>query len=968
MLVSISSPASAGGASNYYVKGSTKNPVVGQYYMSQSGPSFWGGGAKDALGLPDGPVQSDDFINMLNGKLPNGQQLGRMIKGELKRDMARDLTISAPKTASILAASEIGQPIIEAFIRAQKKTMTFVEKNISKTRIHDASTETQVVTGNQKIVHASFIEMLSRANDPQLHGHNVMVNLSLGQDDKFRSAMMGTVYTNKILIGAVARGYFGAELKKLGFSLEPAGRNGLFEIKGITKEVVDAFSTRRADILKAAGDGPKDAKTLAQLVLKTRPKKSKVDATSLLEKHKEIISSLGLSIKSLWDTARETKADGRVSPSDALNNAVTNLSETQRDYSHFDLLKAGLTSVYGNVTVEQLQSEISKQVETGKLLQSKDGEFYTTPKTLLMEKQVIEEANLGQLSGGVMSVKQFKKHEEKLDHLTQGQFDAVKLILTDRESRVGAQGFAGTGKTTLLRGALPLARDAGLTIIGIAPSGTAVKALNDSGVFDQVMTSQKFVMSPTGNSSTLLVVDEASMLGTKDMRDILRFANSKNMPKVVLMGDTEQLKAIKAGQPFKDLQKAGMRTAHVNEIVRQKNPRHRAGIKALAQGNIPLAFKTLDKEIHEVTRQDMTQYAVKTWEKLGDARAPIAVQSHKQKREINTAIKASLLERLQTTPDSLAHKVWSRVKLKVTERVQFRAYENVTHIRFNRQQKKLGVRGGQVFQIVARNKDRSSLTLSDGKSQITFVPAKHARGESMIETYKTENITLHAGDRIRFTRNQRGHINNNDLATLKGITEKHAVFELDKGKTVTLTLNGGSIRHLDHGWASTAHALQGLTVPNAMAIMPSHESPLTTLSNLYVGASRHVERLAIITDNTSRLIKTLETDLAAKLEKVSYVTDRPEPKPEPKPKPQLEPPVKDKQPTIDTNRTMYTIDPRFMTSPEIETAKDTKISGTTKQSQKTVEREPELPKDRQRQNENVHQRTVVRQRDRSRGR
>ena len=729
--------------------------------------------------------------------------------------------------------------------------------------------------------------------------------------------------------------------------------------------MIDAFSTRRADIIRAAGSGPKDAKSLANLVLKTRPPKTKVLAGDLVEKHKQVLSSLGQSIKSIWGLALKSQTDERIAPSDALNNAILDLSATQRDYSRFDLLKAGLISVYGNVTLEQLQTEIVKQVGSGKLLQSKDGEYFTTPKTLNLERLVIAEANLGQLSGGIMSLGQFEKHKNDLAGLTQGQFDAVKLFLTDRESRVGVQGFAGTGKTTLLKAALPLARDSGLRIIGIAPSQTAANALEDSGVFDQVMTSQKFTMSPTGNSATLLVVDEASMIGTKDMLSILRFANSKNMPKVVLMGDTEQLKAVQAGEPFKYLQKAGLRTTHVNEIVRQQDLRHRAGIKALAEGKIPLAFKTLDKEIHEVKRENMTEYAVKAWESLKDPRAPVAVHTHKQKRVINSAIKASLLERLPTRPDSIAQKVWRPVRLQVTERTQFKAYSEVTHIRFNRQQKRLGVRGGEVFKIIGRNEKRSSLTLSNGKSRITFIPANHAQGESMIETYKTEDITLHTGDRVRFTRGQRGHINNNDLTTLKDLTDTHAIFALDKGKTVTLTLHGKSIRHLDHGWASTAHALQGLTVPNAMAIMPSHKSSLTTLSNLYVGASRHVGRLAIITDDTNRLIKTLEDDTATKLEKITYITE----KTEHALNQDITLPAKPESNAIEADqpnrRSMYTIDARFITDPDNHATELTKSTDNDKENQSTIKQEFEPPEDRQRQREisRQRQREIVRQRE-----
>lgn len=878
MLVSVSAPASASGAADYYVKGSAKNPIDGKYYLSQNGLSFWGGGAKEALGLPNGPVQEADFINMLSGKLPNGQQLGRMVKGKLERDIGRDLTISASKSASLLAIGPGGEKIMDAFIRANTKGMAFLEKELAHTRIYDKDTGKQIVTGGQKIVHATFIETLNRAGEPQIHAHNIWPNIALGKDNRFRSALMGAVYTHKILLGAVVRGYFGDELKKMGLSLEPAGKHGLFEIKGIPRETIEAFSTRRADILAAAKGGPKDSRTLSRLVLKTRPKKTTTLASDIIARQKAVFDKLGQSAQALWDKALGMPSPEKVMPSDALSNAVMNLSETQRDFARLDILKAGLISVYGNVTVDALQAEIDKQVEAGKLLQSTDGRSYTTPRIIRQEKQVITEMKKGHLQGGVISHARFRAIEKGLEGLTQGQSDAVKLILTDKSRTNGVQGFAGTGKTTLLRAAIPHAKTAGLTVIGIAPTDTAVSGLEEAGVFDKVMTSQKFAMSPVGNSSTLLVVDEASMLGTEDMLSILRFANSKNLPKLVLMGDIKQLPAVTRGTPFKDLQEAGLRTAHVNEIIRQNDPRHRQGVQELAIGKIKEAIKTLDKEVHEVTRQDMTRYAVQAWHGLKDHKAPIAVQTHKQKREINAAIKGSLLRQQYKPPPGTEIKVWHPVRLEAADRTRMRAYEDVTHIRFNRPLKGLKAKRGEIYKIIGRDQHRSSLTLQNGKTRITFSPAKHASGKSMIETYSLDTMTLHAGDRIRFTRGQRGHIDNNDLAQIKRITEKDITFEMDKGKTVTLSREGKAIRHIDHGWAATAYALQGKTVTNAMTIMPSHSSHLTTLESLYVGASRHRGRLTIITDDSERLIKTLEADLEAKLEKVTFNTDKEAPK------------------------------------------------------------------------------------------
>lgn len=429
MIVSVSAPSSASGAADYYVKGSAKNQIDGEYYLSQDGLSFWGGGAKEALGLPDGPVQAADFINMLSGRLPNGQQLGRMIDGELHRDIGRDLTISACKSASILALSESGKPIMDDFIQSVKEGMAFLEKELAHTRIYNKDTGKQEVIGNQKIVHATFIETLNRAGEPQIHAHNVWPNIALGEDNKLRSALMLAVYTHKILLGAVIRGYFGDKLKNRGLSLEPAGKHGLFEIKGITRETIHASSTRRKDILAAAKGGPKDPETLARLVLKTRPMKTRIAASDLIARQKATFDKLGISLKSLWDKAIGMPPPEKVTAADALSKAIINLSENQRDFARLDLLKAGLISVYGNVTVDALQTEIDKQVSAGKLLTSTDGKSYILPRTLRLEQSVIDEWKKGHLKGGIISPMQFKAAEPSLAHLTRGQFNAAKLTL-----------------------------------------------------------------------------------------------------------------------------------------------------------------------------------------------------------------------------------------------------------------------------------------------------------------------------------------------------------------------------------------------------------------------------------------------------------------------------------------------------------------------------------------------------------
>ena len=172
--------------------------------------------------------------------------------------------------------------------------------------------------------------------------------------------------------------------------------------------------------------------------------------------------------------------------------------------------------------------------------------------------------------------------------LTQGQRDAVKLILSDKDRVIGVQGYAGTGKTTMLNRARALLEQRGYEVKGLAPSASAARTLaGEAGIESETL--QLFLARNAGVAEgrltrkgerdmraayrkTVLVVDEGSLASTVQARDLLRIANTLRLPRVVLVGDAKQLDAVDAGKPFAQLQQAGMKTATMEEIMRQRDP------------------------------------------------------------------------------------------------------------------------------------------------------------------------------------------------------------------------------------------------------------------------------------------------------------------------------------------------------------------------------------------------------------
>lgn len=322
MTVSIGAVHSAAGAASYFASDN--------YYTAEQaeGTSQWAGEAAREAGLT-GPVDTATFENILNGKLPDGTQVG----DPEKRDHGRDFTFSMPKSASLLALVSGDKRILEAHVAAVKETMTWAEKNLAEARIKVDGKDVAVRTGN--LIYALFQHDTSRKTDPQSHIHAVIANVTrlpeefrnpdkvdpktgeVTRDDGWRAWHNGTMYQASAVLTSMANASLRNRIEALGYSTElvAGGKHGAFEVLGpdgerITQGALDGFSKRSSDIkAKAEELGIKSAEGRREVTKRTRDAKADAgDRTDLVARWREEAKGYGYNGDDIYHAALAEKA------------------------------------------------------------------------------------------------------------------------------------------------------------------------------------------------------------------------------------------------------------------------------------------------------------------------------------------------------------------------------------------------------------------------------------------------------------------------------------------------------------------------------------------------------------------------------------------------------------------------------------------------------------------------------------
>ena len=229
-MLSISNVKEGSSVASYYEQSD-------DYYIRGEAKGGWFGIGGEMLGLV-GAVDAPVFTEALAGRLPGGTTIHRAAGGHRG---GLDMTFSAPKSVSLMGIMLGDGRVMEAHTKAVLKTLKIAE-GMTGCRATATGNTVHQVTGN--LLGARFDHELSRACDPQLHSHCVVINATKRVDGQWRALDNEPLYRNKMLMGAAYRAELARELQSLGYQISVTHSDGRFELAGWDVNVLREFSQR----------------------------------------------------------------------------------------------------------------------------------------------------------------------------------------------------------------------------------------------------------------------------------------------------------------------------------------------------------------------------------------------------------------------------------------------------------------------------------------------------------------------------------------------------------------------------------------------------------------------------------------------------------------------------------------------------------------------------------------------------
>jgi conjugative relaxase-like TrwC/TraI family protein len=590
--------SSNGGLGEYYTEDDTRTPtwiVVGDEdtVVEQTG--------LDGAALDGGNVDTDTAATWLDeGRAPNGAG-GRAFTDKSVHGF--DLVFAAPKSVSLLRAltDKVAEKVMQAaHTRAVTAAMTYLHQHAGYTRVHNPVTGNKDLQRLPGLVAIAYQHETSRCGDPHLHTHVVLPNRQPRGDGTLVSLDSKSLHHEAKAAGIVYQAVLRHELHaERGFEWHPVDpHSGMAEIAGVDTASIKTWSQRSTRLREWARDnlvvvdGEPTAAQLAAAQKATRPAKPEsLSWTELKEQWRADVRGLRLdrdahfSARAARRTAHRALTPARIADMAA---RIDKPAFTRADM--VELVGAQLpVDADGDPRelVEQIVDHVTVRITDVRQAHHREGHEKFTVEAVITEEErvltIVDESD---------TRARLDMRATDLDDLSANQARAMRNIAVSPFLVQPLQAPAGAGKTHSLRALRSAAHRAGKEVLVLAPTGKAVDEALQEEAGDRGLTVAKALALIEDHRldidrSTVLVVDEASMVGTPELKKLLSAAVA-GRTKIVLVGDAYQLAPVRArGGMFEHLCAELPWSQRLGEVYRMRDPNERDASLALrsAHGN-----------------------------------------------------------------------------------------------------------------------------------------------------------------------------------------------------------------------------------------------------------------------------------------------------------------------------------------------------------------------------------------------
>jgi conjugative relaxase-like TrwC/TraI family protein len=368
-----------------------------------------------------------------------------------ERRYATDLTFSAPKSVSIVALAGGDDRLLEAHDRAVRVALEYAEKHMLHARIGKAGFDSEFTGSMTAAVYRhETSRTVNGVADPQLHSHALVMNMTQRKDGTWASARLDFGKNNAKfqVLDSIYKAELARSIKEAGYQIDQT-KDG-FEIAGITREQIEGFSSRKAQIDAALEEHglTRDTATARQrdgANLATREDKSQLSDVDQRYEWRERAREAGLDLPGLQEKARDAaKPDHRITADDAVKSAIHHLSERDTLFTETALLDESLKAGLGEVDYAEIRKAIEDragglvaagEVDRG---EGKTEPLFTTKAAIYREAEIMHRAKSGQGEAEAII---------KIDEKDEGVVSDVSFTKREIENgkRANAGNRAGTG-------------------------------------------------------------------------------------------------------------------------------------------------------------------------------------------------------------------------------------------------------------------------------------------------------------------------------------------------------------------------------------------------------------------------------------------------------------------------------------------------------------------------------------------